>query len=217
MLLGNQWLECLVSIPLIAVIPFALVTWGVRQAAPTDLRRAGALVGLIAGSVSTTGYALHCTDDSVPFVALWYGATIGLYLVIGNRARDPICGMDVDPTTTAHRIEHDGTPYHFCGARCAETFRKDPQAAIEKAARREVDRSRRAAAAEQIIDPGVAKASAKYICPMCPGVESDKPAVCPRCGMPLPQAGVRYSRSTWHAMKRCSLIPRCRKPSAQRF
>ncbi len=26
---------------------------------------------------------------------------------------------------------------------------------------------------------------AKYICPMCPGVESDKPADCPKCGMAL--------------------------------
>ncbi len=28
-------------------------------------------------------------------------------------------------------------------------------------------------------------ASAKYFCPMCPGVESDKPGSCPRCGMAL--------------------------------
>lgn len=28
-------------------------------------------------------------------------------------------------------------------------------------------------------------ASAKYFCPMCPGVESDKPADCPKCGMRL--------------------------------
>jgi hypothetical protein len=28
---------------------------------------------------------------------------------------------------------------------------------------------------------------------------------------------VRRSRSMWHAMKQCSLIPPCRKPSAQHF
>jgi Cu+-exporting ATPase len=28
-------------------------------------------------------------------------------------------------------------------------------------------------------------ASAKYFCPMCPGVESDKPGICPKCGMAL--------------------------------
>ena len=27
--------------------------------------------------------------------------------------------------------------------------------------------------------------TAKYICPMCPGVESDKPGACPKCGMDL--------------------------------
>lgn len=28
-------------------------------------------------------------------------------------------------------------------------------------------------------------AAAKYFCPMCPGVESDKPGDCPKCGMTL--------------------------------
>ncbi|MEO6874060.1 MAG: heavy metal-binding domain-containing protein, partial [Opitutaceae bacterium] len=33
---------------------------------------------------------------------------------------------------------------------------------------------------------GVAKPSAAaYFCPMCPGVESDKPGTCPKCGMAL--------------------------------
>ena len=27
--------------------------------------------------------------------------------------------------------------------------------------------------------------TAKYFCPMCPGVESDKPGACPKCGMAL--------------------------------
>jgi len=55
----------------------------VRQAAPTDLARAGALAGLVAGGVSATAYALHCTDDSLPFVALWYGGTIALCTIAG--------------------------------------------------------------------------------------------------------------------------------------
>jgi hypothetical protein len=83
MVFGAQWVECLVSIPLIAIAPFALITWAVRQAAPTDLARAGALVGLTAGSISAMGYALHCTDDRVPFVALWYSATIAICTIAG--------------------------------------------------------------------------------------------------------------------------------------
>jgi hypothetical protein len=80
---GEQWLECLISIPAIAVVPFGIVIWAVRQAAPTDLKRAGILAGLVAGGVSALGYALHCTDDSLPFVALWYGGTIALCALAG--------------------------------------------------------------------------------------------------------------------------------------
>ena len=41
--------------------------------------------------------------------------------VVRERAQDPVCGMEVDPATAAHRVEHDGTAYYFCGADCAET------------------------------------------------------------------------------------------------
>ncbi len=78
MILGDNWLECVLSIPLIAIVPFAAIIWAVRQTAPTDLVRAGALAGMVAGGVSATAYALHCTDDSLPFIALWYGGTIAL-------------------------------------------------------------------------------------------------------------------------------------------
>jgi len=81
---GHTWLECLVSIPLIAVVPFAVVTWAVRRfGAPTDLVRAGALVGLASGAVSALGYSLHCMDDTVPFVAVWYGGTLALCTLAG--------------------------------------------------------------------------------------------------------------------------------------
>ena len=83
MVMGDQWLECLISIPIIAIVPFAVVIWAVRQAAPTNLVRAGAFSGLVAGGVSAMGYALHCTDDSLPFVALWYGGTIVLCTLAG--------------------------------------------------------------------------------------------------------------------------------------
>ncbi len=83
MIVGDQWLECLLSIPIIAIAPFALIVWAVRRMAPTDLRRTGALVGLAAGSISAAAYALHCVDDSLPFVALWYGGTIVLCTLAG--------------------------------------------------------------------------------------------------------------------------------------
>lgn len=83
MVMGERWLECLLSIPVIAVAPFAVIMWAVQKAAPTNLTRTGALVGLVAGGVSAIAYALHCTDDSLPFVALWYGGTIVLCTLAG--------------------------------------------------------------------------------------------------------------------------------------
>ena len=83
MILGDEWLECLLSIPIIAVVPFAITIFAVRRAAPTNLVRAGAMAGLIAGGISAMGYALHCTDDTLPFVAVWYGGTIVLCTLAG--------------------------------------------------------------------------------------------------------------------------------------
>jgi hypothetical protein len=83
MIVGDRWLECLLSIPIIAVVSFAVIVWALRRMAPTDLVRAGALAGLVAGAASATGYALHCVDDSLPFVALWYGSTIAICTVAG--------------------------------------------------------------------------------------------------------------------------------------
>jgi hypothetical protein len=83
MLLGDQWLECLLSIPIIAIVPFAVTIFAVRRAAPTNLVRTGAVAGLIAGGVSAMAYAFHCTDDSLPFVAVWYGGTIVLCTLAG--------------------------------------------------------------------------------------------------------------------------------------
>ena len=83
MVMGDEWLECLLSIPIIAIVPFTVIIAAVRRAAPTNLVRTGAVAGLIAGGVSAMAYALHCTDDSLPFVAVWYGGTIVLCTLAG--------------------------------------------------------------------------------------------------------------------------------------
>jgi hypothetical protein len=82
-ILSDEWLECLISIPLIAIVPFAVIILVVRQMAPTDLARTGAFVGLVAGCVSAIGYALHCAGDTVPFFVLWYGGTIEVCAFVG--------------------------------------------------------------------------------------------------------------------------------------
>ncbi len=42
--------------------------------------------------------------------------------------RDPVCGMDVDPSTARHKLEHRGTTYYFClNPGCLEAFKADPE------------------------------------------------------------------------------------------
>lgn len=81
--LGHYWLECVVFIPVIATVPFVSVFWVLSRMAPTDLVRVGAFAGLVSGGIGAAGYALHCTDDSLPFVAVWYGGTIALCALAG--------------------------------------------------------------------------------------------------------------------------------------
>lgn len=83
MILGMNGIASILYIPLFAVIPFASLVFVLRKGAPTALKRTGAVAGLVAGALGATAYAFHCSDDSIPFIALWYGATIALCALIG--------------------------------------------------------------------------------------------------------------------------------------
>src|SRR5216110_910500 len=43
------------------------------------------------------------------------------------KAKDPVCGMSVDPAKAAGKVEHDGKAYYFCSKRCAERFSQEPE------------------------------------------------------------------------------------------
>jgi len=83
MMMGMRWQTCLLCIPLFAIIPFAALIWALRHGAPTNLTRTGAIAGLVAGALGATAYAFHCGDDSLPFIAIWYGGSIALCTFIG--------------------------------------------------------------------------------------------------------------------------------------
>lgn len=40
--------------------------------------------------------------------------------------KDPVCGMDVDPTTSRHIATHQGKTYYFCSPGCRRAFEADP-------------------------------------------------------------------------------------------
>ncbi|MBN1454178.1 MAG: YHS domain-containing protein [Anaerolineales bacterium] len=42
-------------------------------------------------------------------------------------AKDPVCGMDVDPQSAAGKSEYKGQIYYFCSLGCKASFDKDPE------------------------------------------------------------------------------------------
>ena len=48
-------------------------------------------------------------------------------------AKDPVCGMDVDPKTAAAKSEYKGQTYYFCAPGCKAAFDKDPEKYVQAA------------------------------------------------------------------------------------
>jgi len=96
-------------------------------------------------------------------------------------AIDPICGMTVDEAT-ALSTTRDNETFYFCSAGCQTKFETGGLVQLGGTAGAPHECcGGEAAAASETADAR----SAAYICPMCPGVASDKPASCPKCGMAL--------------------------------
>lgn len=86
MLARGQWLDCLVAVPIMIIVPFIIIMLTVRMVAqPVDLADAGAMIGLIAAGVSVIAYSLHCTVDPAPLVAVWFAATSILAMLAGAK------------------------------------------------------------------------------------------------------------------------------------
>jgi Cu+-exporting ATPase len=83
---------------------------------------------------------------------------------------DPVCGMKVaaDPQK---EIAHEGRIYHFCGTKCMDRFRANPQTYLSP-----VEHQPASAAAS---------GDTMYTCPMHPEIRQPAPGNCPICGMAL--------------------------------
>jgi Cu+-exporting ATPase len=98
-------------------------------------------------------------------------------------ARDPVCGMNVNPAKAAGSVEHDGKQYHFCSKGCLARFQANPQKFLdpnftpgEMPGAPDIIG---AAPAKEV--PGVLT----YVCPMDPEIRQQVPGACPKCGMAL--------------------------------
>lgn len=85
-LIGTNAYVCLTFIPLIGLGPLALFIAFLRNGAPVRPVAAGAIAGVAAGGLAAFLYALHCTDDSPLFVAIWYTIAIAILAAVGALA-----------------------------------------------------------------------------------------------------------------------------------
>src|SRR5208282_5185742 len=92
-------------------------------------------------------------------------------------ATDPICGMMVDETS-ALRAERNGQTFYFCSEHCRQKFLQIPTSGVRLPSSGHSHMHH----GEAGVKPST---TAKYFCPMCAGVESDRPGDCPKCGMAL--------------------------------
>jgi Cu+-exporting ATPase len=107
-------------------------------------------------------------------------------------ARDPVCGMTVDPAKAAAHVEHKGEMYYFCAKGCAQKFSANPDKYLEPApvipaiVPAMVTAIKAAPIASPAnVPPTAAAKQIRYTCPMDPEIVQIGPGTCPQCGMAL--------------------------------
>lgn len=83
LMLGGSWEVCSASIAALSVPLLAALLWMLRGMAPTRPALAGASAGLMAGTLASLVYSLHCTETAYAFVAVWYVAGIAVMTGVG--------------------------------------------------------------------------------------------------------------------------------------
>lgn len=83
---------------------------------------------------------------------------------------DPVCGMTVDPETSAGEYDFEGQTYYFCSTGCLNKFKQNPASFLKEKIEEALEAQSK----------GV-----EYTCPMHPEVVQIGPGSCPKCGMAL--------------------------------
>lgn len=90
-------------------------------------------------------------------------------------AKDPVCGMDIEPKDAAGTSIYKGETIYFCAVQCKDRFDADPEKYM-------------APPTEKVREPEVGHPGVIYTCPMDPEVRQEGPGSCPICGMALEPA-----------------------------
>ena len=112
------------------------------------------------------------------------------------KAKDPVCGMSVDPAKAAGKVEQNGKAYYFCSKRCVERFEHEPEKFLAAPGTAGMEHAHTPATAPAVhgemhqapvaTPPAPLSAQGvRYTCPMHPEVVQIGPGTCPKCGMAL--------------------------------
>jgi Cu+-exporting ATPase len=118
------------------------------------------------------------------------------------KAKDPVCGMDVNPVTARYKTVHKEREYLFCSAGCLAKFRANPEKILSSPPKPMAMPATTSGLVSLggptlVMPPSkpgtspVAKSASGsekdtlYVCPMCPEVRQSAPGPCPKCGMAL--------------------------------
>src|SRR6266851_7599789 len=87
-------------------------------------------------------------------------------LTSAEQAIDPVCGMLVNISTAKWFLEYAGRKFYFCGSRCLEKFKADPEQYVARAdaAPASTKLPQAAPAATRTTSTG------EYTCPMHPEI-----------------------------------------------
>lgn len=101
-------------------------TYQVRQSNPNDNNHSNhSQKGFIMGLFSDHKAKKENAHESMEGMR----SCCGGHAANGNQsahAKDPVCGMSVDPATAAATREYNGTTYYFCNPGCAAKFEQNP-------------------------------------------------------------------------------------------
>jgi hypothetical protein len=70
--LGTSAWPCVIAIAALSLPLLCAAFAALRSLAPTRPREAGWAAGALAGGLAASVYAVHCTETTLPFLALWY-------------------------------------------------------------------------------------------------------------------------------------------------
>ncbi len=84
-----------------------------------------------------------------------------------QRFIDPVCGMTVNPESSAGSYEYKGNTYYFCAVGCLNKFQSNPESFLVPKEEKNLP------------------SDVEYTCPMHPEVVQIGPGSCPICGMEL--------------------------------